>query len=157
MVCVSFAVFALAAMLLLLLVLGTWIEAVIAVTPIVLLSIVLMILYQYVVVLILKIHIGLTKNRANKPYSVHSRLEFYEDYLAEQTEMGRTETKYFAIERISVTDKAFYLHLNATMAYILPTELFDSFDELDGFLDFLKSKNDRITFYRRRNDVKGDS
>ena len=157
MVCAALCAFALAAILLMVLVLGLSLEALIAAVPIVLLSVVLMIVYPYVVVLISRIHIALTKNSAKKSYSPYSKLEFFEDSFAEQTDVGRTETKYSVIDRISVTDGAIYLHLNATAAYILPTELFESDDELDGFLDFLKSKNDRITVYRRKNNVKGNS
>lgn len=151
MVNVAFIAFACAAMLLMLLTIGASIETLIGVIPVILLSGVLMLLYPHVVVLILRLNILLTKNRPNKPYAPWSRIEFGEEFFAEETELGRTETKYFAIERISVTDSAVYMHLNATTAYILPMSLFEDCDELDVFLDFLKTKNERITVYRRKN------
>ena len=116
MVNVAFIAFACAAVVLMLLTLGATVETLIGSVPVILLSTVLMLLYPHVVVLILWLNIKLTKNRPGKPYAPWSRMEFGEEFFAEETELGRTETKYFAVERISVTDSALYLHLNATLS-----------------------------------------
>ena len=149
--------FSLAAIFLVILTLGFSIEAIIAAVPIILFCVILMISYPYIVVGVLKLGELFAKNKPSKSYASWSRIEFFDDFFSEQTDVGRTETKYFAVECISVTDTAIYLHLNSATACILPSVLFASCEELDNFIDFLKTKNTKTTFYRRKNNVKGNS
>ncbi|MBQ7386770.1 MAG: YcxB family protein [Clostridia bacterium] len=150
LICFLFAAFALGAAALMVSTLGFVIEALIAVIPMIVLSALLMLVYPYLVILILKLHISVTKNSPKKNYSPKSTIEFYDESFAEETELNKTETKYFAIERISVTEHAIYMHMNSMTAYILPTSTFESDEELDAFIDFLKTKNDKIFVYARR-------
>jgi hypothetical protein len=149
--------FALAAILLLILTLGFSVEAIIAAIPIILVSLMLMISYPYIVVGVLKLYAVTSKKRPKNAYASRSRIEFFDDFFSEETDIGRTETKYFALDCVSATDTAIYLHLDASTACILPLTLFNSREELDGFVDFLKTKNNRVTVYRRKNNVKGNS
>ena len=81
-------------------------------------------------------------------YSKESVIEFYDDYFVETTEEGKTEHKSTAIERVSVVDnKVIYIHINSVMSYILPKDCFESKEQFDVFLGFIKTKCENIDFY----------
>ncbi len=148
LISIMFAVFAFIVALMLAIV-ESVIVALISAVPMLLLGAVMVLVFPYLVLLILKIQISLTKNSPNKRYLPKSTIEFAEESFTELTEIGSTETKYFVIERISVTEQAIYMHMNSVTAYILPTSLFESDETLDEFIDFLKTKNEKIFIHTR--------
>ena len=89
-----------------------------------------------------------TQKKTGKPaYSASSQMEFYDDCFAETTEDGKTENKYSAVERVSVTDGYIYIHINGLMAYILPKSSFSSDGQYEEFLNFITSKCGTVDKY----------
>ena len=59
--------------------------------------------------------------------------------------------KYFGIERVSVLPNRFiYLHKNNLMAYILPYASFESKEQGEEFLSFLKEKITTFDIYEEK-------
>ena len=82
-------------------------------------------------------------------YSPVSEMEFYDESFVEITPDNKTERKYSAIERVSViTDKVVYIHVNNVMSYILPLSCFESKEQYNNFLDFVRSKCANIDVYK---------
>ncbi len=146
---IIFAVFALIVLIMMTIV-ESFLAAVIAAIPMVILGVIMTLLYPLIVLLVVKIQIALMKKSPKKNYSPKSTVQFLDETFVEETEVGKTETKYFVIDRISVTEQAIYMHMNAVLAYILPTSLFESDEALDEFIDFLKTKNEKIFIHTRR-------
>lgn len=89
------------------------------------------------------------QSKSGKPaYSASAVLEFYEDVFIEETELNKTETRYKAIERVSVTSSAVYLHVNSVMSYVIPLTAFDSSEQMKEFLAFIESHGTQITEYK---------
>lgn len=80
------------------------------------------------------------KKTGKAGYSPNSQIEFYDDYFTETTSDGKTETKYSALERISVVDGYVYIHINGLMGYILPQSAFSSDGQYNNFLSFITAK-----------------
>lgn len=81
------------------------------------------------------------KKRGKMAYSPESVLEFYEDVLVETTPENRNEQKYSSIDRISIVDnKVIYIHISNLAAYLLPVSCFESKEQFDDFLSFIKTK-----------------
>ena len=81
-------------------------------------------------------------------YSPASDMEFYDECFIETTPENKCEQKYSAIERISViTDKVIYIHVNNVMSYILPFSSFESGEQWNDFLSFIKTKCANIDVY----------
>ena len=96
----------------------------------------------------LKGHIKSLKKSGKMGYSPESVMEFYEDSFVETTPENKTEQKYSAVERISVVDnKIIYIHVNNIMAYILPLSCFETKEQYESFLDFMKTKCANIDVY----------
>lgn len=105
-------------------------------------------LFKPIFIWIFKAHIRSLKKRGKMGYSPISEMEFYEDCFTEITPDNKTEQKYTAIERVSVlTDRVIYIHVNNLMAYIVPFNCFESEEQLNGFLAFLKTKCANIDIY----------
>ena len=82
-------------------------------------------------------------------YSPVSEMEFYDESFVEITPDNKTERKYSAIERVSViSDKVVYIHVNNVMSYILPLSCFESKEQYNNFLDFVRSKCANIDVYK---------
>lgn len=96
----------------------------------------------------LKRQIKSLKKSGKMGYSPSSVLEFYDDYFIETTESNKTEQKYSAVERISIVDgKMIYIHVNNIMAHMLPICSFESKEQYEDFLIFLKTKCINIDIY----------
>ena len=68
--------------------------------------------------------------------------------IVEITPDNKTETNYSAVERISIVDnKMIYIHVNNVMAYILPISCFESTEQYNSFMDFIKTKCSDIDVY----------
>ncbi len=88
------------------------------------------------------------KKKGKMGYSPEATLEFLEDSFLETTPDNKTEQRYEAVERISVLrGKAIYIHVNSVMAYILPMSCFESPEEYEAFLAFVKRKCPKIATY----------
>ncbi len=97
----------------------------------------------------LKGHIKSLSKKGKPGYTPSSVIEFYEDAFVETTDKSRNETKYSAVERISVVDdKVVYIHVNNIMAYILPFECYESAQQRNEFLEFIKSKCGNVDIYQ---------
>ena len=106
----------------------------------VLLFALLLLCYKPYLMLFLKAHIKRQKKNGKVSFSPKATMEFYEDHLVETTEENRTEQKYIAVERISVVENRYiYLYTNSIMAYILPFACFESKEQYQEFLEFLKT------------------
>ena len=82
-------------------------------------------------------------------YSPISEIEFNDESFIEITADNKTEQKYSAVERVSVlSDKVIYIHINNVMSYILPSSCFESKEQYNNFLDFMRSKCANIDVYR---------
>ena len=98
---------------------------------------------------ILKNNIKSLKAKGKMGYSPVSEIEFYDESFIEITPDNKTEQKYSAIERVSViTDKVIYIHVNNVMSYILPLSCFESKEQYNDFLNFVRSKCTNIDVYR---------
>lgn len=80
-----------------------------------------------------------------KGYSPNSVMEFYNDDFVERTDEYETRQKYSSIDRVSVIDgKTIYIHINNLMAYILPFACFESNEQRQAFIEFLKTKCNNV-------------
>lgn len=97
----------------------------------------------------LKGQIKTLKKSGKMGYSPNSIIEFSEDSFFETTPDNKTEHNYSAIERISVVDnKMMYIHVNNVMSYMLPLSCFETKEQYDEFLEFLKTKCKNIDVYK---------
>ena len=123
-------------------------EAFISIIPAVITLIIFELALNPFFVLILKLQMKGLKKQGKMGYSPVSNIEFYEDTFIEITPDNKTEQKYSAVERISVVDnKYIYIHVNNIMSYILPFSCFETKEQLDEFLAFLKTKCENIDIY----------
>ena len=124
------------------------IDSFLGVTPILLVGIIFELLLNRLFYHVLKSHIKGLSKKGKMGYSSTSVMEFNEDGFAETTQENKTEQKYSAIERISiVNDKMIYIHTNNIMAYILPLSCFESKEQYDAFLNFIRTKCHTIDIY----------
>ncbi|MBQ8848709.1 MAG: YcxB family protein [Clostridia bacterium] len=99
---------------------------------------------------ILKRNIKQMKKQGKMAYSALSNMEFYDGYFTEVTDENKTEQKYSAIERVSiVSNKNIYLHLNSVIAYIIPIASFESKEQYDAFVAFIKTKCANVDVYAK--------
>ena len=88
---------------------------------------------------LIKLQVKFVKKNGKLPYSMTAVMSFDEEGFSETTEEEKTEMKYFGIERVSVLPNRFiYLHKNNLMAYIFPYASFESKEQGEEFLSFLK-------------------
>ncbi len=88
------------------------------------------------------------KKKGKMGYSSIAVIEFLDDVFIETTPENKTEQKYSSIERISLVDnKMIYIHVNNIMAYIIPFSCFESAEQYESFLSFIKTKCANIDIY----------
>lgn len=98
--------------------------------------------------LMLKIQLKLMKKTGKMPYSSSSVVEFFDDKFVETTVNNKTEYTYSAIERICIIkDKIIYVYINNIMAYLIPICSFESQEQYNSFLEFIKIKCNNIDVY----------
>ena len=96
----------------------------------------------------LKASIKSLRKKGKMGYSPTSVVEFLNETFIETTPENKTEQKYSSIERISLVDnKMIYIHVNNVMAYIIPVSCFESAEQYQSFLDFIKTKSTNIDIY----------
>ncbi len=96
----------------------------------------------------LKGYIRSMKKQGKMAYSPEAVLEFYDDTFVEITAENKTEQRYAGVERISIVDgNMIYIHVNNTMAYMLPFASFESTEHKDQFVEFIKTKCAQVDVY----------
>ena len=114
-------------------------------------NILLLIIFQLLIIpfysLVLKLNIRALKKSGKLPYNITSQLDFLDDSFIEITSDGKNETKYSAIQCVSITDAYIYIHINSLLGHILPRSAFESEEQYSKFLEFLKTKCSIIDAY----------
>lgn len=95
-----------------------------------------------------KSQVKLLKKSNKKFYSTASVMEFYDDYFTDTDEDAKTEQKYSSVERVSIVEgKVIYIHINDIRAYLIPKLSFDSREQYEAFVDFIKTKCNKTDVY----------
>ena len=116
--------------------------------PIVLFFLLFEVLLKPVLTLTVRISIWSIKKQGKMPYAPLSDLLFYDDRLIDATPDLKTELRYSAIERVSVvTGKTVYLHFNGVSACIMPAYSFESAEQYERFIAFIRTKCAAIDLY----------
>ena len=88
------------------------------------------------------------KKGGKMPYSPQAEMTFTEEGFSEFTSEHKTEQIYTAVECVSVVEGvAIYVHINKLMGFLLPEKVFESKQQLDEFITFLKTKVTTVDFY----------
>ena len=144
MITVFFAIIALIALF----VGGFSTESLIGIIPIAVVFLIIQLTFGYFLVQSIKSNIKSLKKNGKMAYSPVAQIEFNEDGFVETTPDNKTEQKYSAVERVSVINgDTVYIHVNNVMAYILPPTCFESREQLDEFITFIKTKCSVIDIY----------
>ena len=123
-------------------------EALIGLIPIAVVFLIIQLSLNYFLVQSVKGNIKALKKSGKMAYSPVAQIEFNEGGFVETTPDNKTEQKYSAVERVSVINgDTVYIHVNNVMAYILPATCFESMEQLDCFLAFIKTKCSAIDTY----------
>ena len=123
-------------------------EALIGLIPVAVVFLIIQLSLNYFFVQSIKSNIKILKKSGKMPYSPVAQVEFNENSFTETTPENKVEQKYSAVERVSVINgDTVYIHVNNVMAYILPATCFESTEQLDGFLSFIKTKCSVIDIY----------
>lgn len=88
----------------------------------------------------LKSSIKQLKKDGKLPYSADSKIVFTEDDVHEYCIENETITKYPMFQKIYLTDNGIYMYINASQAIIFPNSCFNSSDEKNELIEFLKGK-----------------
>lgn len=145
---IAITVFFVIASLVFLIIDGLSIVFVFGLIPLVIVFFLIQILFPIFFSWALRWQIKSLKKSGKMGYSPESTIEFYEDRLVETAPDNKTELKYSAVERISVVDhKMIYIHVNNIMSYILPISCFESVEQYDSFLEFIRTKCANIDIY----------
>ena len=116
--------------------------------PVLIIWILIQIFFTKFFVWALKSQIKTLRKSGKMGYSPEAVMEFNEENFIETTPENKTEQKYLAIERISIVEnKTVYIHTNNVMAYIIPISCFESKEQYDEFIAFLKTKCKNIDVY----------
>lgn len=120
----------------------------IGIMPKILLLIVFQSCLTYFISWYLKCQIKSSKKIGKAGYSPSSVIEFYEDSFVEITEENKIEQKYSGVERISIVDnKVIHIHVSTAMTFAIPISCFESLEEYENFLEFIKTKCSNISVY----------
>ncbi len=123
-------------------------DAFLGVVPFLLLWIIMQLGLRKFMIYSIKHTLKSLKKNGKAGYSPSSVLQFNEESFIETTEFNKTEQNYTVIERISIVDnKMIYIHVNNIMAYMLPIACFESKEQYNDFLDFIKTKCNTIDIY----------
>lgn len=116
-------------------------DAFVQIIPLVLILIIVEAGYVKFSELILKLQLKSMKKSGKMGYDTESVLEFYDDIFVETTETIRTEQKYSVVEKIYINNgKIIYIYVNNVRAYLVPLTSFESKEQFDDFMEFLKQK-----------------
>lgn len=123
-------------------------DAFIGIIPLLILLVLFQVFLKTFFTFILKSNIKTLKKTGKMPYSANSIMQFYEDEFVEITDQNECKQKYSVIERVSIIKgKYIHIHINNIMAYNLPWFCFDSDQQREDFMEFIKSKCNNIDIY----------
>lgn len=112
------------------------------------LNVIIQLLLPWFLKCVLKRRIKRLEKTGKRLYSPEAVIEFYDDIFVETTPESRIEQKYSSIDRISIVgDKMIYIHINNAMAFMLPVSCFESRQQYESFLEFIKTKCSSIDVY----------
>ena len=103
-----------------------------------LLSIIWLVTTMPLVILNTKLYVMIMKRSGKLPFGKNVQLDFYENYICETTEMAETRFKYSSIEYMGVDKNAVYLYYNAMQALVILRSVFESKEDEDAFLEFIR-------------------
>lgn len=127
---------------------GISLESALGTIPLIVIFALFQIFFEKIFAWSLKAQIKNLKKHGKAAYSMESVMEFYEDYFIEITPENKSEVKYSAIERVSVVDnKMIYFHFNNILSYMLPLASFESKEQYENFLEFIKTKCEKVDIY----------
>jgi len=69
------------------------------------------------------------------------KLQFDEEYMYISSQTGETKSKYSIIKKVGDGSNGIYLYQNATQANNLPNSIFESEEQRNGFLSFIREKS----------------
>lgn len=80
-----------------------------------------------------------------KLYSPVSTVEFSDEYVLETTPETETKLNYTVLENAYIVrNEDVYIYINIQQVLIIPRKCFDSQEQWDSFLEFIKSKLDEV-------------
>lgn len=106
-------------------------------------------LFPLILRVVLKVRIRNQGKSGRLGYSPVAVMEFYDDCFVETTEKNKTENKYSAVDRISILNDegVIYVHMGALIAHIVPFSTFESKEQFEEFVEFIKTKSNNVDFY----------
>jgi len=113
----------------------------IAVIPIVVVVVLLIVFSKTFMRRVNKKTIQTIQKRGKKLYAPNSTLEFLDEYLVEITPESETKLKYSTVDiAYFVRGEVVYIYINMQQAVILPRASFESQEQWDSFMEFVKGK-----------------
>lgn len=98
--------------------------------------------------LVFKLQMKMLKGVGKSGYDPESVMEFYDDSFTETTPNQKSVRSYSSVERISIVgEKTIYIHVNSVGGYTLPYSCFESKEQYEEFIDFLKTKCNSVDYY----------
>lgn len=90
--------------------------------------------------------ISMYKKQGKFTYSAKSVIEFDEERIYETTEESKIEQTLSNAEYVSVceSDKAIYIRINAAMTFVMPYRVFESDEQREEFVEFLRTKCKKV-------------
>ena len=97
----------------------------------------------------IKMQVKAIKEGGKLPYTKKSTIDFYDGYLIDTTPEEVTKQNYSLIERTAVVEgKAVYVYVSNLSAHIIPYTSFESKEQLDSFIEFIKTVNPEVNYYK---------
>jgi hypothetical protein len=101
-------------------------------------------LVKPVFISMMKKSIESTKKRGKSPYERDIIMKFGEDWFFEITSETESKSKYSVIDRVIKGNKAVYVFVNDVQLYLIPFSVFDSEQQEEEFIDFIKGKHSQF-------------
>ena len=74
------------------------------------------------------------------PYGRNNKIQFYDEYIYEYTEIAEMKVKYDVIEKIYTGYNTVYIPMNSQQAFILPFSAFKDEGQRKEFLAFMEDR-----------------
>ena len=106
------------------------------------------IIYKPLCVRRIKKNIAAEKKKGKKLYSKQSVMEFYDDYFRDITENMKYEVNYSVVASVSIVEnKIIILHTDNGIIFFLPVSVFETKEQCDDFLSFIKTKCSKVDYF----------
>jgi hypothetical protein len=90
--------------------------------------------------LILKLNFKMMKKDGKLPFGFPTTLTFENDYILDASERAETKLFYPTVVKIAESPDAIYVYINAIEALVLPHRVFESGEQKQELLRFLRGK-----------------